>query len=135
RMRCRGPLRDEERTRAKSGSRFRGRKEARARRERRTEIMNAENNPNRPPSRCGCRCHQKKVAVKCCPCYAKGEGDCGCGERKRCCGEAERPNRPDSPKPPGWEPGDKPPKDPFGGAAESEAQRGKFTQAVLDIIR
>lgn len=97
--------------------------------------MNAENNPNRPPSGCGCRCHQKKVAVKCCPCYAKGEADCGCGERKRCCGEPESPNRPNSPKPPGWEPGDRPPKDPFGGAAESEAQRGKFTQAVHDIIR
>lgn len=91
--------------------------------------------PKRPPSPCTCKCHQVKVAVRCCVCHAQGHSECRCGEVKRCCGEPRRPNRPDSPPPPGWQPGDKPPRNPLEGATEGDDLRGKFTRAVIDIIR
>jgi hypothetical protein len=75
------------------------------------------------------------ITVRCCPCHAKGHDDCKCGETKRCCGDPERPNRPDYPKPPGWEPGDKPGKNPLDGATGVDDLRNKFNRAVIDIIR
>ena len=98
-------------------------------------MIHARYEPNPRSSKCSCTCHQISIAVYCCACHVKGRDECRCGEMKRCCGESQRPNRPDSPKAPGWEPGDKPPKNPFEGTTESEAQRGKFTQAVTEIIR
>lgn len=92
------------------------------------------NKPNRP-SACSCKCHQISIVVHCCACLAMGHDDCKCGEMKRCCGEAERLNRPDSPKAPGWEPGDKPPKNPLEGATEGNDLQRKFTQTAIGIIR
>ncbi len=89
----------------------------------------------RPTAHCGCKCHQVRVAVHCCACYANGHGDCKCGETKRCCGEPQRPNRPDYPPAPGWQPGDKPAKNPLEGATGADDLRGKFTQAVIEIMR
>lgn len=94
-----------------------------------------KNEPHRPQPGCSCKCHQVSVTVRCCPCHAKGHDDCKCGETKRCCGEPQRPNRPDYPKPPGWEPGDRPAKDPLAGATGPDDLRGKFNQAVVDILR
>lgn len=91
--------------------------------------------PNRPQPGCACKCHQLSITVRCCPCHAKGHDECRCGETKRCCGDPERPNRPDEPKAPGWEPGDKPGKNPLDGATGIDDLRGKFNQAVIDIIR
>lgn len=90
---------------------------------------------HRPQPGCDCKCHQLSVTVRCCSCHAKGHDDCHCGETRRCCGETERPNRPDYPKPPGWEPGDKPAKNPLDAATGIDDLRGKFNQAVIDIIR
>jgi hypothetical protein len=91
--------------------------------------------PTRPHAKCACECHELSITVRCCPCHSKGHDDCRCGDTKRCCGEAERPNRPDYPKPPGWEPGDKPAANPLDGATGIDDLRGKFNQAVIDIIR
>ena len=88
--------------------------------------------PQQPP--CNCQCHQLRITVRCCPCVAKGHDDCHCGEPRRCCGDPAPPNRPDSPKAPGWEPGDKPLKDPLAGATSIDDLRSKFNQAVIDII-
>ena len=88
-----------------------------------------------PRSGCGCKCHQVSVTVHCCACHEKGEHDCNCGKTKRCCGDPQPPNRPDYPKPPGWEPGDRPPKNPLEGATGADDLRRKFDQAVIDIIR
>ncbi len=91
--------------------------------------------PHRPQPECDCKCHQLSITVRCCSCHAKGYDDCKCGETKRCCGDPERPNRPDYPQAPGWEPGDKPPKNPLAGATGIDDLRGKFNQAVIDILR
>jgi len=87
--------------------------------------------PELSRSHCDCKCHQLSITVRCCPCAAKGEDDCKCGKARRCCGDPEPPNRPDYPKPPGWEPGDKPPKDPLQGATGPDDLRGKFNQAEV----
>src|SRR5213075_3139113 len=81
------------------------------------------------------KCHQLSITVRCCPCHAKGYDGCECHEPKRCCGDPQRPNRPDYPPAPGWEPGDKSPKDPLAGATDIDDLRKKFNQAVIDIIR
>lgn len=91
--------------------------------------------PHRPQPGCSCKCHQVSITISCCSCHTKGHDDCHCGEAKRCCGEPQRPNRPDYPKAPGWEPGDKIPKNPLDGATGIDDLRGKFNQAVIDIIR
>jgi hypothetical protein len=90
---------------------------------------------HQPQPKCDCKCHQLRITVRCCPCHTRGFDDCKCGETKRCCGEAEPPNRPDFPKPPGWEPGDKPAENPLEGATGIDDLKGKFNQAVIDIIR
>ena len=90
--------------------------------------------PHRPQPHCGCKCHQLTITVRCCPCHEKGHNDCQCGETKRCCGEPRPPNRPDYPKAPGWEPGDKPHGNPLDGATGYDDLRGKFNQAVIDIL-
>ena len=84
---------------------------------------------------CGCKCHQVSVIVRCCLCRDRGHDDCDCGAPKRCCGDPQSPNRPDYPPAPGWEPGDKPPKNPLAGATGIDDIRSKFNQAVIDILR
>ena len=98
-------------------------------------MINPRNEPKRSSPVCDCKCHQVRVAVYCCGCHASKPDDCGCGTRKRCCGEAERPNRPDSPKAPGWEPGDTPPTNPLVGATDPDDLRQRFNRAVLDTMR
>ena len=100
--------------------------------------MSTKYESKRSPNRCACKCHQEPIPPKpihCCECYAKGHEDCQCGQQKRCCGEPQRPNRPDSPKAPGWEPGDVPVSDPLAGATNFDDLRSKFDQAVTNIIR
>ena len=99
--------------------------------------MNAKyQNPHRPyTQRCRCKCHEEPKQVHCCKCYSKGHSECQCGQQKRCCGEPQHPNRPDSPKAPGWEVGDKPPANPLEGATDFSDLKGKFNQAVVNLIR
>lgn len=97
--------------------------------------MNKPYEPHRPQSECGCKCHQLSITVRCCPCHTKGYDDCKCREAKRCCGDPERPNRPDYPQAPGWQPGDKPAINPLAGASGIDDLRGKFNRAVIDIVR
>lgn len=94
-----------------------------------------ENRPKAAGCRCGCHHVTTTIAVRCCECWSKGHQDCGCNEGKRCCGDTQPQNPPDWPKPPGWQPGDRPATDPLGGATGPDDLRGKFNQAVIDIIR
>ena len=57
------------------------------------------------------------------------------GEKRGCCGEPRPTNRPDFPKAPGWEKGDKPPRNPLEGATGYNDLRRKFAQAVIGLIR
>lgn len=97
--------------------------------------MNSEKEFKTSAEGCRCRCHQLNVTVHCCECRIKGHDDCRCGQRKHCCGEPQRPNRPDSPKPPGWEPGDSPAVNPLAGATNLGDLQGKFNQAIINTIR
>lgn len=97
--------------------------------------MKSENKYKNAEKDCGCGCHQKSVPVNCCECEAKDYEKCLCGKKMRCCGEPQQPNRPDHPKPPGWESGDKLADDPLQGATGFDDLQGKFNQAILNIIR
>ena len=83
---------------------------------------------------CGCGCHASKVIVICCNCHQK-EDDCGCKDRKPCCGEARKPNRPGSPPAPGWNAGDVQGKNPLAGAKDDNDKKRLFDKAVIDILR
>ncbi|HLO18824.1 MAG TPA: hypothetical protein VK206_28590, partial [Anaerolineales bacterium] len=97
--------------------------------------MGTKYQTRRSQQSCACKCHQESKQVHCCECYAKGYEVCQCGKQKRCCGEPQRPNRPDFPKAPGWEAGDKPPANPLAGATDFGDLKGKFNQAVINIMR
>ena len=84
---------------------------------------------------CRCACHHAAITVVCCDCWRSGKGDRGCGEPRHCCGEPGKPNRPDDPKAPGWEPGDKPPKDPLDGLTDEGDIIDAVNGAIIDTVR
>src|SRR5690349_19187726 len=84
---------------------------------------------------CQCPCHHAAIIVVCCDCWRAGRKDCGCGEPRRCCGEPRKPNRPDVPKPPGWEPGDKPPRDPLDGLNDEGEIIDAVRAGIIDTVR
>jgi hypothetical protein len=87
---------------------------------------------------CTCSCHTVRTVstvVVCCDCRKPGRDDCGCEEPRGCCGDPRKPNRPDSPQPPGWQPGDRPPKDPLDGITDEGEIIDTVRTAIIDIIR
>jgi len=95
--------------------------------------MKIENHSQRKAP-CGCPCHESQVIVICCACHKKKD-DCKCKDRKPCCGEAQKPNQPDSPAAPGWTPGDTKGKNPLAGAKDDGDKKRLFDKAVIDILR
>ncbi|HVZ39683.1 MAG TPA: hypothetical protein VHI13_10435 [Candidatus Kapabacteria bacterium] len=92
-------------------------------------------NPNGDNPDCTCICHDANGVIYCCRCYANDCADCNCGNSSRCCGDPGRPNRPDYPKAPGWEPGDTPGTNPLDGATDPTDRKHRFDRAVIDILR
>lgn len=91
--------------------------------------------PSRPEQPCGCPCHKAARRVLCCHCFVAGKDACDCGDKRHCCGEAEKPRVLEGPLPPGWRPGDKPLPNPLAGTTNDDELRAKFDQAVIDITR
>jgi len=83
---------------------------------------------------CNCPCHGSMTIKICCTCQ-KHEDQCECEDQRPCCGEARKPNRPDSPAAPGWNPGDKPAENPLSGAKNDADRKKLFDKAVIDILR
>jgi hypothetical protein len=84
---------------------------------------------------CQCSCHKAPVTVVCCACWQVGKKECGCSEPRHCCGEPQKPNRPDAPKAPGWKPGDKPPRNPLDGLTDEGDIIDAVRAATIDIVR
>ena len=97
--------------------------------------MNTYSERARPAQRRDCPCHKVHVPVVCCDCHRAGHDDCGCPKPRPCCGERGKPNRPDTPKAPGWEPGDIPPRNPLEGLTGDTEIITAVKGAIIDIVR
>lgn len=80
---------------------------------------------------CNC-CKEKKIICfecKCCNDCSKKE------EKEACCGDKQKPNRPEYPQAPGWTPGRRPIESPLKDSKNGEELFKNFDKAAFEIIR